>query len=130
MGGILRWLPVEDLFLEDWRSERLLVSRWVPAPLAPIFGDGRAPFPEDALLQRGMSPHEIRVIRCGMPAETAVSRLWGDGLAAMRQAASDALLEATWMDYMEGYLGEASVTAFRALRSGGRPGRVVVWQEC
>jgi hypothetical protein len=77
-----------------------------------------------------MSPREIRVIRCGVPAEASVSRLWGRGLAETRQPAANALLEVTWMDSVEGYLGEATVAAFRSLRDGGRPARVIVWREC
>lgn len=129
IGGEVRWLPVQDLFLNDWETETLLLSRWVPAPLAPLFGDGQAPFPQETLSQRGMTPREIQVIRCGVPAETPVSRLWGQGLAETRQSAADALLEVTWMDSLEGYLGDTTVTAFQPLRDGRRPARVIVWRE-
>lgn len=129
IGGDVRWLPVQDLFLDDWDTEALLLSRWVPARLAPLFGDGQAPFPQEALVQHGMSPREIRVIRCGVPVEASVSRLWGRGLEETRQVAGDALLEVTWVDSVEGYLGEATVTAFRSLRNDHRQARVIAWQE-
>jgi hypothetical protein len=126
LAGRFEWVPFEDIFLDDWDAEEILISKWVPIPQAGVFGDGRAPFPDEALQALGLRPNEIREIRCGSVVQRSVSHLWGEGLKDLRKPVTAELVEVTWMDSIAGYLGEKSVSAFRSLRDHGRPSRIIV----
>lgn len=51
--GIQRHIPADELMFDCWRSEQVLVANTLPVVHAPLFGDGRQPFPEDLIAEAG-----------------------------------------------------------------------------
>lgn len=59
------WLPFADLLVDGWADVSIFVSVFVDSRFAPLFGAGDAPFPEEALLQAGFPPDELRWLKPG-----------------------------------------------------------------
>ena len=124
--GTIAWLSLEDLFLDDWAVEEILVTNRVMAPMASAFGDGSSPFPEVELQRRGMTPQEVQRLRCGCVAESRVSRLWGRGMHELRQVVTDEDVAVTWTDSIAGCVGASTHLAFQALKGRGQNTRILV----
>jgi hypothetical protein len=124
--GYMAWLPLEALFLEDWKVQEILVTKRVDAQLACVFGDGFSPFPQAALGQMGMTSDDIQELRCGTVAERRVSRIWGRGRHELLNAVTKNKFAVTWADSISGYVGASTALAFQSLKSRGKNTRIVV----
>jgi len=58
----LTWLPVEELMLQDWSGEYVLVGGSIEARHAALFGDGRGRYPEVALAAVGAAARKRLIV--------------------------------------------------------------------
>jgi hypothetical protein len=75
----LSWIPFEDLLVDLWDDQCLIVSARVRADLADHFGNGRQAFPSEALRTAGMDPYDVNYPREGALVEEAIDRTYGAG---------------------------------------------------
>jgi hypothetical protein len=121
------WLPFEELLLDLWDREELLVSKRVQARCAGLFGDGRQRFPRQQLLAAGLAGREIENLEDtsyyvfdAAIVDEPIDRSQGQKRFELATVAPDWLVEVTWKVNVSGFLGDWRVREFRNLRRYGR----------
>jgi hypothetical protein len=103
------WVPAEDMMFPEWRSERVLMRGSVPARLSALFGDGRQPFPTDALEHAGMQDyawyHRSRLSGNQPPVDFT-----GESAHIPYHASPDHAVVVTWIESLAEIAGEEFMT--------------------
>jgi hypothetical protein len=118
----LCWLPYEELFVDSWDAETVIVRGSVPARCALLFGDGSRPFPLSELLAAGTTEMELAKMRDGRLAREPLDVTFGVHRFQVSELPPGGTVEVTWQETIGGFMGEAHAGAFRRPRRHGRDG--------
>ncbi|MDI1433689.1 hypothetical protein [Polyangium sorediatum] len=114
------WIPYGDLMVDLWDDMQLVLQCNVGSRDAALFGDGRMPFPEDALRARGHGDFEIDGLQEGEIVNAPIDRTQGKRRFEIEVLAPEVRVPVTFVASVRAYLGESRATAFRDLRAHGR----------
>ena len=116
----ISWLPYEELCIDQWPTERLLVAGTVRASVALLFGDGTGPFPAEELEAHGITEElTLGAIGNGWQVSSPIGYVHGkrrDGLAKLDPSV---FVPVSWETTLATFLGEWFVSAFQSLRQFG-----------
>ena len=118
-GESLFWLPYEELLVDCWDTEKVLVRAKAPARYALLFGDGRGPFPRAELLAAGMKEEELPGWRDTGLTREAADMTFGPDRFRVSGLPPEREVEVTWQETVSGFMGERDAGAFRRLRRYG-----------
>ena len=117
----IAWIPYEDLLLDAWPAQRVLVTCQVEARFAHLFSDGEQPLPEAELEGAGCPEWTTQFLRGrSTPAKDGpLNRTYGKLRNQLEQMAPDALVSVSWVDTLAGVMGDDAVSAFCGLKRYG-----------
>ncbi len=115
----LSWLPYEELFVDCWDRDTVLVAGPVPARHALLFGDGRGPFPAAELAAAGVAADAVEGLRAGRLAEGPVDTAFGAFRFQLSRLPPEQPVDVTWAETIGAFLGEPCASAFKGLRRYG-----------
>jgi len=116
----LSWMPYEELFIDCWDTDTVIVIGAVAARHALLFGNGEQPFPAVELLAAGVEEEKLERVRNGWWTTQPVDMTFGPDRYYLSQLPPDREVGVTWRDTIAGFIGESHTAAFRALRRYGR----------
>lgn len=116
----LAWMPYEELFIDCWDTDTLLIGNSVPVSYALLFSNGEQPFPTAALVAAGVEEQELERLRNGWWTEKPVDVTFGPNRYSLSQLPPEREVPVTWRDTIATFIGELHVEAFRGLRRYGR----------
>lgn len=116
----LSWMPYEELFIDCWTTDTVLVGNEVPARHALLFGNGEQPFPTAELVATGVEEAELEKFRNGWWVNEPTDVSFGVHRHQLSQLPPERDVCVTWRDTIAGFVGEGYADAFRGLRRYGR----------
>jgi hypothetical protein len=115
----ISWISYDGLFIDDWRTEQVIVSGKVGVEYAHHFGDGTSPFPEQALLKEGMRAWDVDNLRDGNLIEEPINRSYGKHRHELASVAPGEPIPVSWSGSVWDYLGDDVASSFLNLRRFG-----------
>jgi hypothetical protein len=115
----ISWIRFEDLLVDDWAHERLLLRNLAKSQYVHWFGDGSQPFPHQQFLNAGLSEWDVFKHYHESVTHVAVDRTWGRSKFEIEQAGPDFFFDVTWSATIAQAIGEQATSDFRSLRKFG-----------
>jgi hypothetical protein len=116
----LCWMPYSELFIDCWNTDSVTVGREIPAEFALAFGNGENPFPEEKLLDLGLTETELENFRYRRRMEPPIDVTTGRRRYEIAERPPDHLVAVTWRETIAQFVGEPHAHLFQGMRQFGR----------
>lgn len=116
----ISWITYENLMIDEWETEKVLMSGTTTSDKAFLFTDGVQWFPEAELLATGLMHGQVSNIRRGKITDEPINRTHGSGRYQIEELSSDYFVTVTWMETIATLMGQKVMDIFRNLRIFGR----------
>jgi hypothetical protein len=115
----LCWLPYEELFVDCWDTDTVLVTRETLVRYANLFGDGQQPFPCAELLAAGMDEAALDRLRNGWRVSEPVDVTFGPHRYWLSELPPEFPFAVTWRETISEFI-RFHADAFKHLQRYGR----------
>jgi hypothetical protein len=116
----LAWMPYEELFVDCWDTETVVLGGNVPAQYALLFGNGEQPFPTAELVTAGVEEKALERFHNGWWTDKSADMTFGPDRYHLNQLPPDRDVWVTRRETIAGFIGAPHADEFRGLRRYGR----------